>query len=134
MSNFSFSHSVFYPFGELSAIFIKFEIVVCKLFQIGNVKKLSFGKGLSTQLKTSPIIWLHVFPYLQIFYLGEGKILVFGNELWLMAKFHRLSFYGTFMTRDQYLIGHFVNSTAKDIFQILLHGLSYIHTYLFTIV
>ena len=29
-SNFSFSHSFFYPFGELSAIFIKFEIVVCK--------------------------------------------------------------------------------------------------------
>ena len=33
-SNFSFSHSVFYQFGELSAIFIKFEIVVCKLFEI----------------------------------------------------------------------------------------------------
>ena len=31
-SNFSFSHSVFYPYGELSAIFIKLEIVVCKLF------------------------------------------------------------------------------------------------------
>ena len=31
-SNFSFSHSVFQPFGELSAIFIKFEIVVCKFF------------------------------------------------------------------------------------------------------
>ena len=29
-SNFSFSHSVFYPFRELSAIFIKFKIVVCK--------------------------------------------------------------------------------------------------------
>ena len=28
-SNFSFSHSVFYPFEELSAIFITFEIVVC---------------------------------------------------------------------------------------------------------
>ena len=27
-SNFFFSHSVFYPFGKLSAIFIKFEIVV----------------------------------------------------------------------------------------------------------
>ena len=26
-SNFSFSHSVFYPFGELSAIFMNFEIV-----------------------------------------------------------------------------------------------------------
>ena len=32
-----FPHSVFYPFGELSAIFIKFEIVVCKLFQFGRV-------------------------------------------------------------------------------------------------
>ena len=36
-SNFSFSHSVFYPFGELSAIFIKIKIVVCKLFQLGRV-------------------------------------------------------------------------------------------------
>ena len=35
--NFSFSHSVFYPFGELSVIFIKFEIVVCQLFQFGRV-------------------------------------------------------------------------------------------------
>ena len=32
MSNFSFSHSVLYPFRELIAIFIKFEIVVCKFF------------------------------------------------------------------------------------------------------
>ena len=36
-SNFSFSHTVFYWFGELSAIFIQFEIVVCKLFEIGWV-------------------------------------------------------------------------------------------------
>ena len=35
--NFSFTHSVFYPFRELSAIFIKFKIVVCKLFQFGPV-------------------------------------------------------------------------------------------------
>ena len=32
-SNFTFSLSVFYPFGELSAIFIKFKIVVGKLCQ-----------------------------------------------------------------------------------------------------
>ena len=32
LSNFSYSHSVFYPLRELSAIFNKFEIVVCKLF------------------------------------------------------------------------------------------------------
>ena len=36
-SNFSFSHSVFYPFGELSAFFFELEIVVCKLFQFGRV-------------------------------------------------------------------------------------------------
>ena len=36
-SNFSFSNSVFYLFGELSAIFNKLKIVVCKLFQFGSV-------------------------------------------------------------------------------------------------
>ena len=36
-SNFSFSHRVFYPFGELSAILITFEIVICKLFEFGRV-------------------------------------------------------------------------------------------------
>ena len=36
--NFSFSHSVLYPFGMLSAIFVKFEIVVCKLFQFESLK------------------------------------------------------------------------------------------------
>ena len=32
LSNFFFSHSVFYPFEELSAIFIKFKIAVCEHF------------------------------------------------------------------------------------------------------
>ena len=36
-SNFSFSHSVFYPFGEVTAVFIKFEIVVCNFFEFGRV-------------------------------------------------------------------------------------------------
>ena len=47
-SNFSFSHSVFYQFWELFAIFIKFEIAVCKLFQFGRVLNLLFGDGLRT--------------------------------------------------------------------------------------
>ena len=53
MSNFSFSHSLFHPFGEVSAIFIEFEIVVCKLFQFGRILIFFFGffflfgKGLS---------------------------------------------------------------------------------------
>ena len=33
-SNFSFSHSVFYPFVKPFAIFIKSKIVVCKLFSV----------------------------------------------------------------------------------------------------
>ena len=45
-SNFSFSRSVFYSFGELSAVFIKYEIVICKVFHFGPVYNLLFGKGL----------------------------------------------------------------------------------------
>ena len=37
VGNFFFSHSVSYPFGKLSAIFIKFKIVICKVFQFGSV-------------------------------------------------------------------------------------------------
>ena len=36
-SNFSFSHSVFYLSEELSSIFIKSKIVICKLFPFGRV-------------------------------------------------------------------------------------------------
>ena len=36
-SNFSFTDSVFYSLREISAIFIKSEIVVCKQFQFGRV-------------------------------------------------------------------------------------------------
>ena len=45
-SNFSFINCVFYPFKERSAIFIKFKIVVCTLFQFGPVQNLSSGIGL----------------------------------------------------------------------------------------
>ena len=45
-SKFSFSHNVFYTFGKLSYLFIKFEIVVWKLFHIRRVQNLLFGKGL----------------------------------------------------------------------------------------
>ena len=38
ISNFIFSHSVFYPSEELSAIFIKYEFVFYKLFQYGSLK------------------------------------------------------------------------------------------------
>ena len=36
MSNFSFTHNVFYLFRELSAIFIKFRIVIYRLFHFGR--------------------------------------------------------------------------------------------------
>ena len=36
-SNFFFSNSVFYPYEELPTILIKFQIVVCKLFQLWRV-------------------------------------------------------------------------------------------------
>ena len=37
MNKFSFTHGVFYSFRELSAIFIKGKILVCKLFQFGLI-------------------------------------------------------------------------------------------------
>ena len=43
--NFSFSHSVFYPSVELSAIYIKSKIVVCKLFHFGRTEKLKYVLG-----------------------------------------------------------------------------------------
>ena len=49
-SNFSFSYSVFYRCGELSAIFIKLKIVICKPFQFGRVSNLSFGLDLKPLL------------------------------------------------------------------------------------
>ena len=45
MSNFSFSHIVFYPFGELSVIFINFENVVCNSFSLEESKICRLGKG-----------------------------------------------------------------------------------------
>ena len=50
MSNFSFTHSVFYTFGELSTIFTKFQncrLQSLSIFQFGRVQNLSFGKVLS---------------------------------------------------------------------------------------
>ena len=45
-SNFPFSHCVFYPFGEPSVIYIKFEIVVCKTLVSLEVSKIChLGKG-----------------------------------------------------------------------------------------
>ena len=43
--NFSFFHSVFHPFGELSATFIKLKVVVCKLFLFRRVLNFSLGNG-----------------------------------------------------------------------------------------
>ena len=47
MSNVCISHKVFYLFQELSAIFIQFEIVICKLFEVGIIYNLLFGKWLN---------------------------------------------------------------------------------------
>ena len=62
-SNVSFSHSVFYSFAELYVIFIKFEIVVCKLFRSGRVCNLPFGKWLQNNRNVSITNFLIVYFY-----------------------------------------------------------------------
>ena len=72
-SNFSFSHSVFNSFETLSAVFIQFESVVCKLFQFGRVKNLSFGKGLSEMVYKMVCMGpLHCDDLLCIIYNGDA--------------------------------------------------------------
>ena len=74
-SNFSFSRSVFYPFGELSAIFIKFEIVVCKIFPYGRVCNLSFWNLLSIgQCRTRDLeTQFQASLYLPDFFMGVSR-------------------------------------------------------------
>ena len=62
-SNFFFFHSVFYPLGEHSATFIKFKIVVCKLFKFGRVYNLSCGKGLTSNPHNILFKPLAAFPH-----------------------------------------------------------------------
>ena len=68
-SNFSFSHSVFYPFREHSTIFIKFEIVVCKLFKFQRSLKF--------------VVWERVIMYEQFFYYQQCFLL-------FLKKFHHI--------------------------------------------
>ena len=49
MSNFSFSHSVFYPSGELSAISFKYEIVVCNSLSIWKSPKFVVWERVNQQ-------------------------------------------------------------------------------------
>ena len=80
-SNFSFSNSIFYPhLGEFFAIFIDFEIVVCKLFQYGTIWNLSFGKGLKIKgLKVLKVALMvidghHPFTWQSCFYVIETNL------------------------------------------------------------
>ena len=76
-SNFFFSQGVFYQFEELFAIFIKFEIVVCKLFQFAD-NNFKFDEN-SKNLKF--VIWKR--EKSQNCHLETRKIsnLSFGKEL-----------------------------------------------------
>ena len=67
-SNFSFSYSVFNPFGKLPTIFIKFTVVVCRVFQFGRNQNLSFGKGLNNSFSFSHNV------FKTFFFLGSLKV------------------------------------------------------------
>ena len=80
MSIFSFSHCVFYPSEALSAIFIKFENVVCKLFEFEIVQNFPFGKGLIVTFQLSSAASLN---------LGWSQNGALGNGLTLYKKVFR---------------------------------------------
>ena len=49
-SDFTFSHSVFYQYGELSAISIRFEIIVCKALSVWKSLKFVVWKKVKSFL------------------------------------------------------------------------------------
>ena len=82
MSNFSFSLSVFYPFEELSVICIKFETVVCKVFQFEPVQNIIIWEAVVwlIQVVSDTGLTLNVFtkkyrPMLVSLILTTAKIL-----------------------------------------------------------
>ena len=54
-SNFSFSHSVFYPLRELSVISSNLKLSSANSFNLEESKMLSFGKGLNICMMHSQI-------------------------------------------------------------------------------
>ena len=100
MSNFSFSHSVFYPFGKLSAMFIKFIIVVCKLFQFGRVLNSAFGKGFNKL-----VIYSHIVN--SIFTIVHNAFNPFPNKPWFLRVYSK-SLLKTLWEKEKWLLmSHF---------------------------
>ena len=68
-SNFFLFHSVFNLSGELNAIFIKFETVICRLFQFGRVQNLSLEHSTSCQKEPNqfmaPKVKISYYKYLK---------------------------------------------------------------------
>ena len=57
----SFSQSVFYPFGNLSAIFIKLEIVVCRLFEFWkSLNCVVWERVMNMDITVKMSIWVQV--------------------------------------------------------------------------
>ena len=72
MSNFSFSHSVFYPFEELFVIYMKLKIVFCKLLLANSPNtRLENFLPLSVSLKLSSANTLSL-EKSKIGHLGKG--------------------------------------------------------------
>ena len=103
-SNISFSRSVFYPFVELFVIFIKFEIVVFKLFQFGRVNNLSFGKelnGLSEYL-ISHFSHLIIYFHYEMSNFRDHTLVIRTN--WYGDKYARINIHAYCANSSQKLI------------------------------
>ena len=75
MSNISFSHGLFYLFRDLSTIFIKFKIVVCKLIQFRRVSNLLIRKLLKHISVLYSIFWNSLLPALHIIHFSSHWLL-----------------------------------------------------------
>ena len=74
LTNSSFFYSVFYCFRELPAIFIKFQIVVCKPFHFKKTLNFLFGKVPSSH----SLALMYMYLFCVLVYTGE-KVCLHNN-------------------------------------------------------
>ena len=117
--------SVFYLFGKFSAILIKFEIVICKLFQFGRVYNLLFGKGInkSENCYRSFIIQALLLmiptngPFKNIVGKGENA----GNQHFLLPTMFSMLLWTNYMYLETFYLSS-ANAFKLEKAQLLLSG------------
>ena len=109
ISNFLFSSSVFYPFEKLSSIVIRFDIVICKLFQFGKSLKYVLWERVKS-LDNNKDVDLSKYMYQRQDFTKGGTVSKAGlYQMWVCIKGRTLSNVGLYQRKD-FIKGGYVSN------------------------